>query len=140
MLPLVQRIVADITRLFAEIHDRRERVNQIRAASGGQRNEESVYSEELRQVEQEIEKEATRLDGFLAELRELGVELKDPVHGLVDFRARMDDRDVYLCWKLGEEEIGHWHEIDAGFSGRQSLLENSATGPDDSDNGDGAGC
>ena len=85
MLPLVQRIVADITRLFAEIHDRRERVNQIRAASGGQRNEESVYSEELRQVEQEIEKEATRLDGFLAELRELGVELDEPGGGTSAF-------------------------------------------------------
>lgn len=133
MLPLVRRIVADIMRLFAEIHERRERVNQIRRASGGRRNEESVYSEELRQVEQEIEQDAARLDEFLAELTQLGVELKDPVRGLIDFRAKLDGRDIYLCWHAGEEEIGHWHEIDAGFAGRRPLLELSGAGREPGD-------
>ena len=41
--------------------------------------------------------------------------------GLVDFYSLREDRPIFLCWKLGEERITHWHEIDAGFSGRQPI-------------------
>jgi hypothetical protein len=51
----------------------------------------------------------------------LGVEVKDLNQGLVDFPHRRADRLVYLCWKLGEERLAFWHDIDAGFAGRQSL-------------------
>jgi hypothetical protein len=60
----------------------------------------------------------------------LGAELKDPRVGLIDFLAQVDGRDVYLCWKLGEDEIAYWHELEAGFAGRQSLLEGSLPGGD----------
>jgi hypothetical protein len=56
------------------------------------------------------------------ELHELGVQLKDHSRGLVDFPSRRDGRVVLLCWQLGEpEEIEWWHEIEAGFAGRQPL-------------------
>lgn len=57
----------------------------------------------------------------MARLHELGVELKDPRIGLIDFPAWRDDRVVLLCWKLGEPAIAYWHEIDAGYAGRQRL-------------------
>jgi hypothetical protein len=53
----------------------------------------------------------------------MGIELKDPEQGLIDFRSIREGREVYLCWKLGEERVSHWHEIDAGFAGRQALEE-----------------
>jgi hypothetical protein len=56
-----------------------------------------------------------------AELDELGIELKDPDTGLIDFRSRRQGRIVYLCWRLGESRIAWWHELDAGFAGRQPL-------------------
>ena len=56
-----------------------------------------------------------------AELDELGIELKDPDTGLIDFRSRRQGRIVYLCWRLGEERIAWWHELDTGFAGRQPL-------------------
>ena len=56
------------------------------------------------------------------ELQQLGVELKDYFTGLIDFPCWMDGREVYLCWRLGEPEVGHWHELDDGFAGRQKLL------------------
>ena len=56
------------------------------------------------------------------ELKNLGIELKDYDTGLIDFLCWMDGREVYLCWRLGESEVSHWHEIDAGFAGRQRLL------------------
>ncbi len=62
-----------------------------------------------------------RFSGLLEELKQLGVELKDPFQGLVDFPAERDGCDVWLCWRLGEESIGHWHELEAGFGGRQPI-------------------
>jgi hypothetical protein len=125
-LPLVSAIVRDIVELYSDVHERRERLARVRQRRGAARHDDnSLYSEELEHIERELDKDIDRLRAFTDELQKLGVELKDPVAGLVDFYSRMDDRDVYLCWKLGEEEIAYWHELDAGFAGRQSLLESS---------------
>lgn len=129
-LPLVRSIVRDIVTLFRDVHERRERLARVRQSHGGPRHRDNPYSEELQNIEQELDRDIERLREYSEELHQLGVELKDPLSGLVDFYSRMDDRDVYLCWKLGEDEIAYWHELDAGFSGRQSLLENSVSGKD----------
>jgi hypothetical protein len=56
------------------------------------------------------------------ELQETGVQLKDYSRGLIDFPSLRDGRVVLLCWQLGEDEhIEWWHEIEAGFAGRQPL-------------------
>jgi hypothetical protein len=66
-------------------------------------------------------------EGFLAmreamlELREREVVLRDLHRGLVDFPALRDGREIYLCWEEGEDEIGWWHEPEAGFGGRRPL-------------------
>ena len=57
----------------------------------------------------------------LAEMDEIGVQVKDLEKGLLDFPAVMDGRDVLLCWKLGEKEIGYWHTPEDGFAGRKPL-------------------
>jgi hypothetical protein len=57
----------------------------------------------------------------LASLTSLGVEVKSIEEGLVDFPHIRDGRLVYLCWKAGEATIAYWHDLDAGFSGRQRL-------------------
>ncbi len=54
-------------------------------------------------------------------LNKLGVELKDPHVGLIDFRHQRGGRVVYLCWRLGERRIDWWHELDSGFAGRKRL-------------------
>lgn len=61
------------------------------------------------------------INAELVKIHELGVELKDPALGLLDFPSMRDGRVVYLCWRLGETEIGYWHEVDTGFAGRQPL-------------------
>jgi hypothetical protein len=50
-----------------------------------------------------------------------GIEIKDPEKGLIDFYHEREGRVVYLCFHLGEEDIGYWHELAAGFAGRQPL-------------------
>ena len=126
-LPLVRVIVSDIVTLYRDVHERRERLSRIRQTPGAEnRDQENVYSDEVVEIEKEQEKDILRLDSYVEELKELGAVLKDPVVGLIDFWTVIDGREAFLCWKLGEEEIGYWHELDAGFQGRQSLLERAA--------------
>jgi hypothetical protein len=57
-----------------------------------------------------------------ARLREMEVVLRDLDRGLVDFPGQRDGREVYLCWVEREEDaIGFWHDLDAGYAGREPL-------------------
>lgn len=118
-LPLVRAITADLVKLSREVIERRERLAFLSA--GRSANAKDLYTEELAQIEEELEKDGHQLQAYVEELRELGVEPKSGPEGLIDFPSLMDGRIVYLCWKLGEPEVLHWHELDAGFRGRQSL-------------------
>ncbi len=119
MLPLVSRIVRDIAELA---NDLRGRHQQMRRLTKKMNELEASHSDEVRNLEVELERGRERMEGLEKELAQLGVLLKDYFIGLIDFPCWKDGREVYLCWKLGEPEVGHWHEIDAGFSGRQKLM------------------
>jgi hypothetical protein len=62
-----------------------------------------------------------RFDALIHQIQDTGVLIKDINIGLLDFPALRDEREVYLCWQYGEDEITFWHEIDAGFAGRESI-------------------
>ena len=62
-----------------------------------------------------------QLRDALARLQEAEIVLRDLDRGLVDFPSIRDDREVYLCWLEGEDAIGHWHDLEAGFAGREPL-------------------
>ncbi len=62
-----------------------------------------------------------KLDALIHQILDTGVQIKDVNMGLLDFSAMRDGREVYLCWQYGEEDIAFWHEIDAGFAGRQPI-------------------
>jgi hypothetical protein len=57
----------------------------------------------------------------LSELEAVDIVLRDVERGLIDFPAIRDGQEIYLCWLLDEDEIGFWHEPDAGFAGRRPL-------------------
>ena len=78
---------------------------------------------EAGKVRREMEEAAIQINELIEKVQGMGIELKDPEQGLIDFRSIREGREVYLCWKLGEERVSHWHEIDAGFAGRQALEE-----------------
>ena len=111
-LPLVRRIVADIVQSHAE-------------AARLQQQFDRVVPREQKPIQQRLESVMHRLEDYVDELSEVGCELKDYQSGLIDFTGRHEGRDIYLCWKLGEDRITHWHELDAGFAGRKpvSLLK-----------------
>ena len=61
------------------------------------------------------------LRNALLELHEMDIVLRDLERGLLDFPALREGREVYLCWIEGEDEIAFWHDLDAGYGGRQPL-------------------
>jgi len=62
-----------------------------------------------------------KLDALVHRIQETGVLIKDINMGLLDFPALKDGREVYLCWQSGEGEIAFWHEVEAGYAGRQPI-------------------
>ena len=122
-LPLVRAIVSDIVELYPEVRDREERLRRVSRGRSKDSRPDDLYSEEVEQVRQDLERDVERLQGFIDELQELGVEFKDPVMGLVDFPAKQDGKEVCLCWKLGEPSVDFWHTIEDGFQGRKKLTE-----------------
>jgi hypothetical protein len=64
---------------------------------------------------------ALRFSRGLAQIDAWGVIVRDLDTGICDFPALRGEREVYLCWRVGEERIEWWHETDAGFAGRQPL-------------------
>ena len=116
-LPLVRSIVKDITELAAGLRDRNERLVRL----GDGRGLGEAHQEELATLQEDLERAQDQLKDYVQELHALGVELKDYDTGLVDFPAWMNGHEVYLCWRLGEPEVAHWHELDAGFAGRRKL-------------------
>jgi hypothetical protein len=111
-LILVRRIVADIVRAYRrlrELHENYQRLDQ----------QGEIFEAE------EVRREYVVLTDQLSDLREelegVGCELKDFEIGLVDFPAVRDGREVYLCWKLGEDQVTHWHEVNTGYAGRKPL-------------------
>jgi hypothetical protein len=118
-LPLVRAIVTDIVRQFQTVTELKQRLSAV--VSERKRPAGDPYSEELAQSQAEMETEEEKLASYIDELQKLGVEFKGGADGLCDFLSVMDGREVYLCWRLGEPEVMHWHELNAGFAGRKPL-------------------
>ncbi len=125
-LPLVRAITADMVGLSREIIERRERLASLKGNRPRQASD--PYQQELLQIEDELSKDTDRLREYIDELRALGVEPKNGPEGLVDFPAFFEGRPAYLCWKLGEPEVLFWHDLEAGFAGRQPLTADCGAG------------
>ena len=87
----------------------------------GRTNGHSGVDQEVADKRREIDAVADRLAQLLQEVHDSGIILRDPERGLVDFPALWEGHEVYLCWVLGESQVQFWHEVDAGFTGRQPL-------------------
>jgi len=127
-IPYISRIVEDIVAEYEKWRDCIFRYEVIAAKSTPQTESETEEQEELRQ---EVDSVAQRINGYIDELTQVGCIFKGFDGGLVDFRSHVEGRDVFLCWKLGEPEVQHWHEVDSGFAGRQPLVPEFQKGESD---------
>lgn len=116
-LPLVRRIVQDLT---TEYPAWRAAVSRFEILTGGARADWGE-TPELVAAREEVTRHAERINRYLQELEAIGCVFKGFEAGLVDFYSLREDRPIFLCWRLGEDRISHWHEIDAGFGGRHPI-------------------
>jgi len=116
-LPLLRGILADLQIEYGVWREALARYELMAAASRADQGE----TPELIEARTVVSDAAARISGFLTEIESIGCLFKGFEEGLVDFYALREDRLVFLCWKLGEEHITHWHEVDAGFAGRQPI-------------------
>lgn len=80
-------------------------------------------SAEAQACEQELSEKIAAYEAGWREVEDLGVVVKDPHIGLCDFYGRIEGKLVWLCWRYGEASVGHYHDLDAGFSARKPLTE-----------------
>lgn len=123
-LPLVSRIITDIVEEHAVWRERLRRYELVAASSRG----DGAEPEEQVRLREEVEEAARRIEGYIAELEMVGCLFKGFEQGLVDFYGKLNGRDILLCWKLGEPAIEYWHELDAGYAGRQELVPELVSG------------
>jgi hypothetical protein len=123
-LPYLRAILRDVTALARELRERHERLARLRPGERGGLS--GAHQEEMLQARGDLERGQERMQEYEAELKQIGVELKDYFTGLIDFPSLMDGREVYLCWRLDEPDVGHWHELEAGFLGRRKLMADAA--------------
>src|SRR5438034_1206562 len=115
-LPLVRKIVEDVVQQHKLW---RESILELDLVASTTRADEP--HERVEELERRAQALAREIDGYQRELDALGIELKDRRLGLIDFPSEIGGRRVLLCWRLGEPEVQFWHEVDAGYAGRQPL-------------------
>ena len=111
-LPLVRRVIRDVV-------DTHKRISELYGQS--RRLIDEGETERAARIDDEIQELFATKEDYVREFESIGCEFKDPRLGLVDFPARRGDKSVYLCWRLDEPEIGFWHDLEAGFAGRQAI-------------------
>jgi len=121
------RLVVEIKPLLERLIERKRAFNQVQAAvdvltlavaGASPGNPDVLRRRQLLERRQEL---GDRLKDAMAEVQGRGCVVKDLDRGLVDFYAVAGDRLIFLCWQLGETEVGHWHSLEGGFAARQPL-------------------
>ncbi len=123
-LPYVRRVVTDIVEAYAAWRDTIHQYELIAAAS---RSDDGETDEQIA-LREKVDQIARRINAYIDELTKVGCIFKGFEPGLVDFYSRLNGRDIFLCWQLGEDDIGYWHEFDTGFAGRQTLVPELVNG------------
>lgn len=113
--PLTEELV-EHRRALLELQELQSSLNQRIAGNGG-----NVEPRELQGLQERLDEEVAGIARCVARIHEAGGLVKDLDAGLVDFPARREGVEVLLCWRLGEDEVGFWHGLEEGFSGRKPL-------------------
>lgn len=112
--PLLQKLREDRDAI-AELQ---QRIRDIRSNNGS-----AEHAAEIAGLEQEMRDIVGQMKEAVDQVDEWGVALRDIGTGLIDFPALASGRPIWLCWRLGEGDIGWWHEADRGFDERRRLTE-----------------
>lgn len=120
-LPLVSAILTDLAPLWQTVQGTRKRIEHLVGNREVERG--NPYSDELTAMQEKLVRDTLRVEGFIDELREVGVEFKGARQQChTCFPTMLEGRLVYLSWQLGEPEVSHWIDLDDELENRQSLF------------------
>lgn len=127
-------LVPDLATVTGRLRDQRDELVGIRDAYRDREGEvlrdmiaetsdadASDNDPELRRLRLRMRGIVDQMQADVAWLDERDIVLRDIGTGLVDFPALVSGRQVWLCWRAGEDAIGFWHSLDEGFAGRRPL-------------------
>jgi hypothetical protein len=109
LLPYLAPTLVELREKFEEAARIKQTVAKVATTNGGSTNRDK-WSKTLARVSELVER-----------LQEWELQLRDIETGLVDFPARVEGEEAWLCWRLGEPEVGYWHPRDEGFGSRRPL-------------------
>lgn len=118
LLPEIAPRLLQLRDLKRQNDETRSAVNDLQSTLKSNGNSLDV---DMARLSRALLSTGTAINGLIERVTSLGVEVKDLEMGLVDFRGEREGREIYLCWKLGEERVAFWHELNTGYSSRQPL-------------------
>ncbi len=121
-LPLVRSIVRDIVDLHSDVTERKQRLASLRERHPPSNSADSVYEQEVQQMESELTRDEQTLGRYSQELSQIGGELTNAATGTVDFPGDIDGSRIVFCWRYDEPEVLFWHYNDCGDGERMSLF------------------
>jgi hypothetical protein len=113
--PLVEALVAH-RREQQRLQAKRVELAAKIAGNGG-----GIDSQTIAELEEAEQRERIEVARCVNAIHGRGAIVKDVDVGLVDFPARRRGEEILLCWRLGEDEVAHWHGLEEGFAGRKQL-------------------
>lgn len=116
----VELLLREAIRLKAQFQEADDILKSI-AREITMRGGMAVNREQMSETQKQRDSSVTRLQAAMEAIQEKGCLVKDLDTGLLDFPTLYKDREVYLCWRLGEQRIDFWHGVDEGFRGRKPI-------------------
>ena len=110
--------IPELAEMLTQLRSQRDELRDLKASFDASEPGDDQRRLRLRMqgLVDQMQASVARIDGW-------GITLRDIETGLIDFPALVSGRQVWLCWRLGEEDVGWWHEVDDGFAGRRPLIE-----------------
>jgi len=114
---------AELIRLRDEVIATAGDAPDARSEGRGDATTEARTDADVRVLRLRMQGVIDRMQAGVVRIDELGITLREIETGLIDFPALASGRQIWLCWRLGEDDVAFWHELADGFSGRRPLAE-----------------
>jgi len=119
LIPELERIFSAVAGLAATAELKAASLRRRQASGEGDETSDAIERSQLQFL-------ASGINDWMQRIVELGALPKGVEPALVDFPSRVDGREAYLCWKLGEKKVSHYHPVNEGFSTRKPLPKRRA--------------
>ncbi len=127
MLPLLRRIVTDITQKWELIIYKRTELECLEKGIDSAQDEMSPQErkEKIETLKVELNQLIDKINSYIREVEDLGCFVEEFKRGIINFPSLYNGRKIFLCWVPGEETIGFWHELDESFKDRVAIQDAS---------------